>query len=193
MRVKRLAQTLAVFCATLALVFVAILANVYRHANIDQTTAADVIIVLGASQWDGMPSPIFRARLEHAYDLYSAGYASHVILTGGFGEEDAFSESNVGKMYLAKRGVPLSAMSIEEASHTTQQSLSETARIISERGYNSALLVSHDFHMMRAQKMARDLGFVVFASPVETQSAAQKLRYSAREVWVYALYRVFGV
>lgn len=193
MSIKRSAQALAVWCAILGLAYLAVLLNVYRHASIDQTTSADVIIVLGASQWNGMPSPIFQARLDHAYDLYKAGYAPRIILTGGFGEGDVFSESKVGMEYLVGRGVPRAAMSIEEVSHTTLQSLREAIRIIREEGYRSAILVSHDFHMMRAQKMAQDLGLVVFVSSVATQSVTQKLRYSAREVWVYALYRMFGV
>ena len=91
----------------------AILANVYSHAGIDQTRATDVIVVLGASQWNGAPSPIFQARLDHAYDLYERGYAPRVILTGGFGEGDVFSESAVGREYLALRGVPSDAIHIE--------------------------------------------------------------------------------
>lgn len=189
----RAAGVLIVLFAILVFAYVSILANVYRHASIDQTASADVIIVLGASQWNGMPSPIFQARLDHAYDLYKAGYAPRMILTGGFGEGDVFSESKVGMEYLVGRGVPPSVMSIEEVSHTTLQSVREAIRIIRAEGYRSAILVSHDFHSMRAKKMAQDLGLVVFVSSVATRSVAQKFRYSVREVWAYILYETFDV
>ena len=186
-------RILAVLCATVVLIYNAVLANVYRHAGIDQTRVTDVIIVLGASQWDGRPSPVFQARLDRAYDLYRAGYAPYIIVTGGIGELDTYSDSEVGKKYLQGRGVHEGAIYAEEVSRTTFQNLNEAARIMHEEGYASALLVSHDFHMMRAKKMSRDLGFITFAAPVVSQSATQQFKYSVREVWMYALYRVFGV
>ena len=186
-------QILAVLCARAVLVYGGVLANVYRHAGIDQTASADVIIVLGASQWDGQPSPVFQARLDKGYDLYSAGYAPYIIVTGGIGEFDMYSESEVGKKYLQGRGVRADAIYTEGVSHTTFQNLNEAARIMHEEGYASALLVSHDFHMMRAKKMSHDLGVVVLAAPVVSQSIVQQFKYSMREVWVYALYRTFWV
>ncbi|MEK9154067.1 MAG: YdcF family protein [Patescibacteria group bacterium] len=193
MSARRTVQTLAVLCAVLVFAYGAILANVYRHAGIDQTRVIDVIIVLGASQWNGTPSPVFQARLDHAYDLYEEGYAPRIILTGGSGEGDVFSESDVGRKYLALRGVPSDAIHIEEVSHTTVQNLRESARIMQTHGYQSALLVSHDFHMMRAKRMAHDLGINAHPSPVATANDAQQLKYGTREVWTYVLYRMFGI
>ncbi len=189
----RAARVLFVVCAAGVVAYIVIGVNVYRHAGIDQVALADVIIVLGASQWNGVPSPVLQARLDHAYDLYEAGSAPSIILTGGFGEGDVFSESGASREYLIERGVPRDAIAIEEISHTTVQNLREAAQIMRDHGYRRALLVSHDFHMMRAKKMARDLGLDAYPSPVATASDTQKLKYSAREVSVYVLYRMFGI
>ena len=184
-------KILLIIIAGILSIFLIILGVIYCQSKIDETRSVDAIVVLGASQWDGRPSPMFQARLDRAFNLYSNGYAPYVVLTGGFGEGDIESESNVGKMYLTERGMPKEAIFIEEQSRTTLQNLQNARNILNSLSVDSVLLVSHDFHMMRSKKIAYDLGMQAFVSPVETRSSLQKLKFSIREATMYLMYFLF--
>ena len=190
---RRIRVALSVCAVAAAIVFAAVMANVYRQGSLEEVRSADAIVVLGASQWNGAPSPVFRARLDNALQLYKGGYAPLIILTGGKGAGDAVSESQAGKEYLMRRGIDGSVILIEEQSRTTLQNLRYTAALLRGRNLNTILLVSHDFHMMRAKAMAIDLGMTAFSAPVKTKNGIEKFKYSAREAWVYLLFLVFNV
>src|SRR3954469_21770252 len=134
----------------------------------DEARPAQAIVVLGAAQYAGKPSPVLRARLDHALELWNRHLASLMILTGGTGEGDTTSEAAVGRTYVRKRGVPDSAIIEENAGRTTSESMRAVAGMLEVRGLQSALLVSDPFHMLRLRILARRFGFTPYTSPTRT-------------------------
>src|SRR4051812_11487041 len=134
----------------------------------DEARPAQAIVVLGAAQYAGKPSPVLRARLDHALELWNRHLASLMILTGGTGEGDTTSEAAVGRTYVRKRGVPDSAIIEENADRTTSESMRAVAGMLEVRGLQSALLVSDPFHMLRLRILARRFGFTPYTSPTRT-------------------------
>lgn len=177
----------------LTLVFSASIANIYGHGTVTQLGTADVILVLGAAQWNGTPSPAFQARLDRAQELFAAGYAPVIIITGGKKPDDAISDSRVGKEHLIKNGIDPERIVIEEHSRTTWQNLNYARAIMTEHALRSALLVSHDFHMMRAERMAMDLSIVTLPVPVKTKNQWLKIQYAARETVMLMVYILFSI
>ena len=134
----------------------------------DEARPAQAIVVLGAAQYAGKPSPVLRARLDHALDLWNRHLASLLILTGGTGEGDTTSEAAVGRTYVRKHGVPDSAIVEENAGRTTSESMRAVAGMLEVRGLQTALLVSDPFHMLRLRILARRFGFTPYTSPTKT-------------------------
>jgi len=134
----------------------------------DEARPAQAIVVLGAAQYAGKPSPVLRARLDHALDLWNRHLASLLILTGGMGSGDTTSEAAVGRNYARKRGVPDSAILVENRGRTTSESMQAVAGMLEVRGLQSALLVSDPFHMLRLRILARRFGFTPYTSPTRT-------------------------
>jgi uncharacterized SAM-binding protein YcdF (DUF218 family) len=134
----------------------------------DEARPAQAIVVLGAAQYAGKPSPVLRARLDHALDLWNRHLASLLILTGGTGSGDTTSEAAVGRNYAKKRGVPDSAILVENEGRTTSESMQAVAGMLEVRGLQSALLVSDPFHMLRLRILARRFGFTPYTSPTRT-------------------------
>ena len=142
----------------------AVVVAVAVHGARDQATGADAIVVLGAAQYNGRPSPVFRARLDHAATLYQRALAPVVLVTGGVGAHDTLNEANVGRDYLVKLGLP-GEMVVPLAGEDTYASLSEVKRWFNGRTNRRVLLVSDGFHMLRLQIIAARLGLVPFTSP----------------------------
>src|ERR1700674_5884384 len=134
----------------------------------DEARPAEAIVVLGAAQYSGEPSPVLRARLDHALDLWNRHLASLLILTGGTGSGDTTSEAAVGKKYAKKHGVPDSAILVENEGRTTSESMRAVAGMLEVRGLQTALLVSDPFHMLRLRILARRFGFTPYTSPTQT-------------------------
>ena len=134
----------------------------------DEARPAQAIVVLGAAQYAGKPSPVLRARLDHALDLWNRHLASLLILTGGTGSGDTTSEAAVGRNYAKKRGVPDSAILVENEGRTTSESMQAVAGMLEVRELQSALLVSDPFHMLRLRILARRFGFTPYTSPTRT-------------------------
>ncbi len=178
----------------LVLIYAALAVRICYYAHIDDAQKADAIVVLGATQWNGNPSPVLKARLDHAYTLFEKGFSSKFILTGGIGKKESISESQAGKDYLIKNGVDSGSIFIEENGRTSLESLREVARILEKQNFKSIILVSDGFHMMRIKKMVKDLGIEAFASPVKKNIISSnyvKLKYIMREVFVYVIYLLF--
>ena len=131
----------------------------------DQATGADAIVVLGAAQYNGRPSPVFRARLDHAATLYQRGLAPVVLVTGGVGARDTLNEANVGRDYLARLGLAGDVLVPLPAGDDTYASLNQVKRWFAGRGSRRVLLVSDGFHMLRLRIIARRLGLVPYTSP----------------------------
>jgi uncharacterized SAM-binding protein YcdF (DUF218 family) len=134
----------------------------------DEARPAQAIIVLGAAQYAGRPSPVLRARLDHALELWNRHLSSLLILTGGIGTGDTTSEAAVGRNYAKKHGVPDSAILVENGGRTTSESMRAVAGMLEARGLQSALLVSDPFHMLRLRILARRFGFTPYTSPTRT-------------------------
>ena len=149
--------------------------SVMRAATHDEAAPADAIVVLGAAQYRGRPSPVLRARLDHAVGLYARGLAPRLVLTGGIADGDTASEAAVGRLYALEAGVPDSAMLLENEGRTTGQSLERVARLLRARGMESVVVVSDPFHVARAGRLARRYGLVVRTSPTRTDDAWQRV------------------
>lgn len=147
----------------------------------DEARPAQAIVVLGAAQYAGKPSPVLRARLDHALDLWNRHLASVLILTGGTGAGDTTSEAAVGRTYVRKRGVPDSAILEENEGRTTSESMRAVAGMLEVRGLQSALLVSDPFHMLRLRILARRFGFTPYTSPTQTSPISP----NREERWKY--------
>jgi uncharacterized SAM-binding protein YcdF (DUF218 family) len=158
----------------------------------DEPRQSGAAVVLGAAQWNGDPSPVLRARLDHALDLYRRGIVGKIILTGGVAAGDTLSEAAAGKQYLIERQLPPEVLLLDERSTTTWENVQNAAELARANGINSVLLVSDPFHMLRSLKMARDLQLVAYGSPTRTSpisgNQAEELRYVLRESWAYLIY-----
>lgn len=152
-------------------------------STLDQARPAESIVVLGAAQYDGRPSPVLRARLDHAIDLWNRHLAQVVILTGGRGSGDTTSEAAVGRGYVRRRGIPDEAILLENEGRTTQASLVAVSRMLSQRRMKTAILVSDPFHMLRLWILSRRLGFTPYTSPTRTSPISP----NREERWRYML------
>jgi uncharacterized SAM-binding protein YcdF (DUF218 family) len=134
----------------------------------DRARESDAIVVLGAAQYAGRPSPVLKARLDHAVDLWKRGIASRLVLTGGKGTGDTTSEAEVGRRYVMKAGVADTAILIENQGRTTSASLEAVAVIMESQHLERAVLVSDPFHMLRLQILAQRFGVESVTSPTRT-------------------------
>ena len=149
----------------------------------DQARPVSAIVVLGAAQYVGRPSPVLRARLDHAIALWRRRLAPVMIVTGGIGTGDTTSEAAVSQRYAISRGVPSSAILLETEGRTTSESMEGVAALMGSRSRKDVLLVSDPFHMLRLTILARRHGLVPYASPTPTSPIAA----SPTERWKYAL------
>jgi uncharacterized SAM-binding protein YcdF (DUF218 family) len=194
-------RALLVGLVVLGLVMVPIAASavaVWQAAHTDDASLidrVDVILVLGAAQYDGEPSPVFRGRLDHGKLLLDRGFADRIMVLGAGQEGDEFTEAEAGAGYLAGLGVPSEAIQISPEGSSTFESLQAAARRMEDSGLQSAFLVSDPWHNLRLERMARDLGIEGYASATWHSAArSQSTRFSgyARETFAYLYYRVFG-
>ncbi len=148
---------------------------VFWLASHDRAATADAIVVLGAAQYRGRPSPVLRARLDHAVGLYAQGLAPRLVLTGGMAEGDTASEAAVSRAYVLRAGVPDTALLLENEGRTTSQSLRAVAQLLEVRGLERVILVSDPFHLFRASVVARREGLAVRTSPTRTDDAGGRL------------------
>jgi uncharacterized SAM-binding protein YcdF (DUF218 family) len=144
------------------------MAAVVVWSSMDQARPAGSIVVLGAAQYDGRPSPVLRARLDHGIDLWQHGMGKILVLTGGQGHGDTTSEAAAGRAYARKHGVPDSAILLENRGRTTRESMLGVADILEKRGISTAILVSDPFHMLRLSIIGRRFGLIPYTSPTRT-------------------------
>ena len=183
---RRLVVTAAI-AVLLLMGWAALVVAVSVTAVRDQATTADAIAVLGAAQYNGRPSPVFRARLDHAAALYQRGYAPVVLVTGGVGSGDTLSESDVGRAYLLKLGLPDQSVVALRAGSSTYSSLVGVARSFSGKQNERVLLVSDGFHMLRLKIIAARLGLVPLTSPVPNSPIRSNLRLNTSYLLVEGL------
>ncbi|RSM77383.1 hypothetical protein DL991_19845 [Amycolatopsis sp. WAC 01375] len=168
--------------------------RVWQVAREDVRDRADVIVVLGAAQYNGRPSEIFQARLAKAKTLYDQGVAKVIVTAGGKKADDNYTEAQAGVQWLRKRGVPQSAtLPVGEGSDTLR-SLRAVAEQVQKRGWKTAVLVSDPWHSFRARVMADDLGLETWTSPTHrgpvVQARETQARYIVRETGALLYYRL---
>jgi uncharacterized SAM-binding protein YcdF (DUF218 family) len=172
---------------------------VWRAAHTDDASRvdrADAIVVLGAAQYDGEPSPVFRGRLEHAALLYREGRSDVVLVLGGAAAGDRTTEAEAGRNWLVgSQGLPAGAVAASPVGATTLESLEAAADWLRERDLDSAFLVSDPWHNLRVKRMASDLGIEAYASATWHSAArteGTRLGGYVRETFAYLAYRLFG-
>ena len=185
--------------AIAAVVLLAVTAfAVWRAAHTDDASGidnADAILVLGAAQYNGDPSPVFEGRLLHAALLFREGRSEHILVLGGAAPGDAVSEAEAGRDWLVAEGLPTAAVDASPVGRNTLESLRAAAKWMSDRGLESAFLVSDPWHNLRIKRMASDLGIVPYASATWRSAArteGTRLGGYARETFAYLYYRVLG-
>jgi uncharacterized SAM-binding protein YcdF (DUF218 family) len=175
--------SLVALCA----VWLVALGTVIAWGSRDRAKASDAIVVLGAAQYWGRPSPVLRARLDHAVRLWRRGLAPRLILTGGVGEGDTTSEAAVSRKYVIGEGVPDTAILLETTGRTTRESLRSVARMMQSHNGGDAptepkvILVSDPFHMLRLDILARRFGLAPYTSPTRTSPISA----NTGETWRY--------
>lgn len=153
---------------------------VREQAQKDEARPADAIVVLGAAEYSGRPSPVFKSRLDHAYDLYERKLAPRVVTTGGSGGERVHTEAEVGRKYLAGRGIPVEQIYIEREGSTTAQSTAASAEILKRMGWKTCILVSDGYHLYRAKRMMASHGIDCVGSPRPAKEVS-----SIQAGWLY--------
>jgi uncharacterized SAM-binding protein YcdF (DUF218 family) len=170
--------------------------RIWQQGGRDEQRPADAIVVLGAAQYDGRPSPVFKARLDHAVDLWHQGLAKAFVVTGGKLPGDRTTESAVARQYALDHGVPAGAIFGEDEAHNTLDSLRSVAGELRSRDMGSAIFVSDPTHMLRVLRIADDLGIQGYGSPTTTspvqQDAVRSAQATLHELGALAVYFLSG-
>ncbi len=190
---RRARRIAAVVFGVLAVYYLATLWIVFRTGNTDQARPVDAIVVLGAAQYDGRPSPQLAARLDHVVDLWERGLAPLVVTTGGKRPGDRFTEAQASARYLEERGVPADAI-VQVGGSNSYDSLVAVRDELGDRGLDRVLLVSDPYHSLRIRLISQELGLTAYTSPTRTspvRGAAVRWR-EAKEAAGIALGRIIG-
>jgi uncharacterized SAM-binding protein YcdF (DUF218 family) len=187
------ARIAAYLIALYAIYFAWTCAAIVAQARRDEARAADAIVVFGAAEYFGRPSPVYRARLDHAFDLYARKLARVVITTGGSGGETSFSEGSVGRDYLVGRGIGDPHLIAETQSENSAESAERVAVIMNANGMRSCIAVSDPYHLFRIKRLLEARGQVVYTSPRRLESSPDletRALNVARESLSYTLWRL---
>lgn len=185
MTARRLFKFLGLIVLAAGIVYTVALVMVLVVSQQDQRRPVDAIVVLGAAQYNGRPSPVLRARLDHAVTLFREHLAPRIIVTGGVGRGDTTSEAAVSRKYLLARNVRDTSIVVAPQGRSTYTSITAVAEWLQPRGLNSVLLVSDPFHMCRLRLEARRMRLVAYTSPTPSSPISDnpnlELLYLARE------------
>jgi uncharacterized SAM-binding protein YcdF (DUF218 family) len=195
----RLMRGILLFGVTGVLLIVLLLgvlgAAIVNQARQDEAAPAEAIVVLGTAQWAGQPSTTFRARLDHAFNLYAQGLSDLIVLTGGTATGDALSEAEVGAIYLRQFGIPEEHLLTVPVGLNSRESLEAAVVPLLDRDRVRVILVSDAFHMFRIKRIASDLGLEPLGSPTTTSpirpGTPAEQRYVIREVFAFVNYLFF--
>jgi len=197
-RPRRLRLALLILLALVLAPIVGSAVAVWRAAHTDEASTVDrtdAILVLGAAQYGGDPSPVFRGRLDHGALLYERDFADRIIVMGAGQEGDATTEAQAGTDYLIGRGIPGEDVTPSPRGRTTKESIEAAAGLMRDADLDSAFLVSDPWHNLRVRRMARDFGIEGYVSATwhsAAESQYTRLQGYARETFAYLYYRVFG-
>jgi uncharacterized SAM-binding protein YcdF (DUF218 family) len=198
-RVRRAAGLLARAVLALglagALVVGSTVLRIWQVARQDERPASDAIVVLGSAQYDGRPSDVLRARLEHALALFRSGVAPRLVTVGGGRPGDRFTEAGSGRTWLLDHGVPADRVVAVEQGEDTLASMQALGAEFGRRGWHTAVLVTDPWHALRSERMAQDSGVAAVASPTRSgpvvRTRETEIRYIARETGALLYYRIF--
>jgi uncharacterized SAM-binding protein YcdF (DUF218 family) len=154
--------------------------RIEQQSRHDEARPADIILVLGAAEYRGRPSPVLRARLDHALYLWQRHFAPRIMTTGGAGGDPVFTEGGVGRSYLVGKGVPSEAIVVELEGESTVHSIAAAAEIMRRMGLGSVIVVSDGYHIFRVKRMLQSRGLQAYGSP-RPESPTDSLR----ERWLY--------
>lgn len=193
----RFVRKLIGFAVLAVVVYLAVtFVQVWMTSRRDGARPAEAIVVFGAAQYNGKPSPVLKARLDHAADLYAKDLAPVVVVTGGQqpGDTSKNTEASASADYLAGKGVPQEDILRENNARNTWDSLASAANFLKARGMGRVILVTDPFHAARVQAMAKELGLDSSVSPTRTSPirGTEELRHFGRETVAVAAGRVFG-
>ncbi len=170
--------------------------RVWQQARQDDRTKADAVVVLGAAQYAGRPSPILEARLRHAKNLFDRGVAGYIITGGGRRSGDRYTEAEAGLRWLTSQGVPRDRVIVVGEGSDTLGTINAVAKTALDRGWHTAVIVSDPWHSLRARTMAHDAGLSAWTSPTHTGPVVQtreiQAKYILRETAALLYYRVFN-
>ncbi|MEO8595501.1 MAG: YdcF family protein [Candidatus Solibacter sp.] len=190
---KKVLRNASVVALTGLVAVIAVLATrIHRQSTRDEARPADVILVLGAAEYRGRPSPVLRARLDHALELYNRKFASRIMTTGGPGGDPVFTEGGVGRTYLTSMGVPSDAIIVENEGGTTVESTAMAVEIMRRMGLRSVIVVSDGYHIFRVKRMLQARGLTVYGSPREERGggAVHDSWNYVRQAMGYLLWRM---
>ena len=182
--------------ALLALAYVerSLYLAIREQAARDEATPADALVIFGAAEYNGAPSPVLKARLDHAFSLEQQGLAPLVITTGGSGGDPQYTEAGVGRDYLTQQGVAEDKILVDTRSLTTYESVKAVTLLLRQRQKHTCIAVSDGFHLYRIKLMFRSLGITAYASPapdspIEADSYLRTL-HSLHEMVITTLWHV---
>lgn len=155
--------------------------DIEHQSDVEEARAADIIIVLGAAEYRGRPSPVLQARLNHALSLYQKGLSPYLLTTGGSGGDPVYTEGEVGRAYLTQHGVPSEAILVEPEGATTAQSLEAAAEIMQLMNLHSCIVVSDGYHIYRIKSFLENRNIRVFGSPRPVTRKAK----NGEQQWLY--------
>lgn len=194
--IRRVVKLGLLVVALLGVYFAVTFVQVWQASRRDEAKPAEAILVFGAAQYSGRPSPVLRARLDHAVRLYRRGLADTIVVTGGRQPDDTsgYTEARASAEYLMRRGVPDDDILREVSGRTSWQSLASASGFLKERGITQVILVSDGFHSMRVGIMADELGLTAYTSPATGSPIAgmKEVRYVVKETVAVGVGRVFG-
>ena len=191
----RLARKLVGFAVLLLVVYLVVtFVQVWQASRRDEARPAEAIVVFGAAQYNGRPSPVLRARLDHAADLYRREIAPIIVVTGGSQPGDEFTAAQASADYLARQGISQKSILRENQGTNSWQSMASAANFLKRKGSEQVILVTDPFHAARVQAMAEELGLDAHVSPTRTSpiGGVDELKHFARETVAVAAGRVFG-
>jgi uncharacterized SAM-binding protein YcdF (DUF218 family) len=163
------------------------------HPNVQK---ADAILVLGAAQWNGKPSPVFKARLDHAIELHRAQLAPYLVVTGGVGKGDTLSEGEVALRYAIRNGIEPAHVLVERTGLTSEESMKAAAALMKASGLHTAIIVSDSYHMLRVELLARRVGIKPYRAPAPNspidRSRSERWHYILRESVLFPATALMG-
>lgn len=174
------------------LLYLAVVAvQIQRQSNVDEARPADVIIIMGAAEYRGKPSPVLRARIDHALELWERKLAPRILTTGGAGGDPVYTEGEVARNYLVRHGVPSEAILVESEGESTWESTAIAAEMMRRMNLKSCIVVSDAYHIFRVKKMLEFRGLDVYGSPRPDEVKGWKeKRLFVRQAVGYALWQI---